>query len=146
MIILRYIQILWSSQNKKNNVSHKYARFAGILNYYVRQNNKAVWNTYASGHWTIIYFDCRLWPILLRALYQIVLANHLFRKIFREVWITIHIFSYLEMNLKMSCAKCRPCCLGHKLAKTCFPLKFPGYFVCHILCHDDVIKWKHFPR
>ena len=39
---------------------------------------------------------------------------------FNEIWIRIHIFSFKEMVLKMSSAKCRPFCLGLNVLKMLF--------------------------
>ena len=71
---------------------------------------------------------------------------------FSEILIKIHTFSFKKMHLKMSSAKWRPFCLGFsELNKRQFqvwsssprPNQNKAVGVPH---HDDVIKWKHFPR
>ena len=71
---------------------------------------------------------------------------------FSEILIKIHTFSFKKMHLKMSSAKWRPFCLGFsELNKRQFqvwsssprPNQDKVVGVPH---HDDVIKWKHFPR
>ena len=50
-----------------------------------------------------------------------------------HTFIQIHKFLFKKMHLKMSSGKWRPFCLGLNVLKL-------------IHAHDDVIKWKHFPR
>ena len=78
-------------------------------------------DTYASVQWAIIGFHSGLSPIRLQA----IISNSagLF-----FIW------------------KKLPWDLDRNVAKTCFPFEFSSYLVFHILCNDDVIKWKHFPR
>ena len=82
-----------------------------------------------------------------------------------EILIEIITFSFKKMRLNVSSAKWRPCCLGLNV------LTWIKNYILHFLCgvithpfpnsdgvlgkpalqlghglHDDVIKWKHFPR
>ena len=72
---------------------------------------------------------------------------------FSEISNEIQTFSFKKMHLKMSSAKWRPFCVGLNVLKA-----FRWVQVCKIVAqvvlkrhesspwHDDVIKWKHFPR
>ena len=58
----------------------------------------------------------------------------------REILTGIQTFSFKKMHLKMSSAQWRPFCLGlNELNTHANDNGFPYQ-------HDDVIKWKHFPR
>ena len=80
---------------------------------------------------------------------------------FSEILIDIHTFSFKKIHLKMSSAKWRPFCLGLNVLRSNYQcptnitpfcqkvrgFNHPGYHdICTWFCHDDVIKWKHFPR
>ena len=80
---------------------------------------------------------------------------------FSEILSEIHTFSFKKMHLKMSSAKWRPFCLDlNVLNRWCQALTI-DHMECAVLqifrneyqtrnslktIHDDVIKWKHFPR
>ena len=76
---------------------------------------------------------------------------------FSETGIEIKNFSLVKMRLKLSSVKRRPfCSAGDELILSCYrwrkwSLVVKRNFPCkqlHIFpyAHDDVIKWKHFPR
>ena len=82
---------------------------------------------------------------------------------FSEILFEILFFSFKKMRLKVSSAKRRPFCLDlHVLKKHSVPqcLGSSNYLIptlsypwCHMASldngyryHDDVIRWKHFPR
>ena len=82
---------------------------------------------------------------------------------FSEILIEMHTFSFKKMHLKMSSAKWRLFGLGlNELIKTSFLSAYVWHwrtgelvlnlFLCFTrvsnvpVIHDDVIKWKHFPR
>ena len=56
---------------------------------------------------------------------------------FSDILIDVHTFSLKKMHLKMSSGKWRPFCLDLNVLQVFHP---------YSLCHDDVIKWKHFPH
>ena len=77
---------------------------------------------------------------------------------FSEISSEIHAVSFKKMHLKRSSAKWRPFCLGlnvlihtqgpthtHFLYLTSIP-DGSQYLETRLLWHDDVIKWKQFPR
>ena len=75
---------------------------------------------------------------------------------FSEILIEIIIFSFNKMRLKVSSAKWRPFCPGLNVLKESRPSAGHVQATCidtyiarsqyKVLSHDDVIKWKHFPR
>ena len=65
---------------------------------------------------------------------------------FSEILSKIHAFSFKEMHFKMSSAKRRPFCLGLNVLRRFFlDILYTKYLTLPYF-HDDVIKWKHFPR
>ena len=62
---------------------------------------------------------------------------------FSEILIEIDIFSFKKMDLKMSSGKWHPFCLGLNVSVTSYSTLC---LLMTIYPHDDVIKWKHFPR
>ena len=73
---------------------------------------------------------------------------------FSKIVIEIHIFPFKKMHFKMSSGYLRPCfaasmCLWHIgtgiRESTSKVFCSPSCCLIRYLCHDDVIKWKHFP-
>ena len=65
---------------------------------------------------------------------------------FNEILIEIHTVSFKEMRLKMSSGKWRPFCLGLSVLIKFSRVETTIPILWYSLCHDDVIKLKHFPR
>ena len=63
---------------------------------------------------------------------------------FSEILIEIHTFWNKKMHLKMSSAIWRPSCRGLNVLSHVGVVEI--YWHCLPHQHDDIIKWKHFPR
>ena len=103
---------------------------------------------------TIIGSDIGLPPGQRQALLETMLESN-----FSEFLLEIHIFSFEKMHLKMSSGKWRPFCLGLNVYGWCISVLNTSYGKLITFCayprnhahnfhihHDEVIKWKHFPR